>query len=572
MKDPRNKNNYREDPTPKKNKNTFSHLENFNFKSNKLNYNKSKKFDNHYEGSVSENEREFRSNNFLNLKNNFSPVKKELNRSQSPHCDKEYLKLENQIKEMQNQINSMNTDFTLNRCFTSKSFGIFNNTGNNNIFDKSNTKYLNPFIDHEKLNNLNNSIIDNNKNQTTDNSIYNKKLREEENILNNNLNKLPIENNLNNLTNNKTINTNNTVANKNISLDLIQDSNKKELNTISYVTPQNIYTNNINKNFDSDNISNINLNKINKQTENVDIEYKYKMEVIEEKIGKMENDIFEIKGNFNKLYDSIIKLIDFANINYNPKNNINSFNSNFQPISNPQNINNRNENFYNQIDPSNYNNNLRNNQNYNTNIINQNKNQNNIINEVNNSQRLNTQASKISANDVTPMQNYSNTNNHLGTNNNNKFITSTNSISNSNNEALNFILAECNKLKNHHINREYFSDNFSQENNFNSNYGNFNYNNPNLNNYNNYDNQEVNYFESPRNLRNDVLLNSNSLINQNYNDIPQRKNLVDTNNTLKRTNKIIDGSFQNENEYNNYTGNNVDFENSNFILIIISNF
>lgn len=485
-----NKDYNSEEPTPK---NTQSNYKQIDFAKNKKNKNYTKH--DLYEGSVSENERELRSNNFLNLKQTLSPLKKDLHRSQSPHCDNEYLKLENQIKEMQNQINSMNTDFTINRCLTSKSFGLL--TGKNTL-EKTNLKYMNPFIENLNKNEKNLSPINIPKND------YEEENRHPENLYK--------ENN-NNLINN--IITNNSNLNKDgkQGLETIQDSNRKNLNTISYVCPQNL-----------------NLNEgrmaVNSFKEG-DMDYKTKIQKIEDKLGKMENDIGEMKGNFNKLYEAIFKLIDFANSK--------TLNTN-NPSINPNGFN-RNDNFYNQNDPSNYS--QRNYVNYNQNII-----------DHNNSQRLNTQASKISANQVNLAQNQSPPQNN--------FVNSTNSVTNSNNDALNFILAECNKLKNQNLNRDYHNDNEYLNSNYNP-----NYNTNNMNNY-NHDNHEVNYFESPRNYKNEILLNSNAM-NLPYTENPSRKSLV--NNNFKRNNNIMDGSFNNDEEVNqnNLTNNNL--EESKIIII-----
>jgi hypothetical protein len=453
-----------------------------------------------YEGSISENEKDLRSNNFLNLKHTLSPLKKDLNRSQSPHYDNEYLKLENQIKEMQNQINSMNTDFTINRCLTSKSFGLF--TGKNTL-EKTNLNYVNPFIENLNKNEKNTSAHKFPKN----NEI------EEENKYAENLFK---ENKNHN--NHLTTNNSNIPNDKKYGLEKIQDSNRKDLNTISYVSPEN---SNLNEYRNP-----LNITKI------PEIDYKTKIQNLEDKLGKMEIDISEMKGNFNKLYEAIFKLIDLTN-SKNTKNN-SSFNNNQNNFS-------KNEIFHNQNDPSN-------------NLQRDYLNYNNNVNDHNNSQRLNTQASKLSTNQINPSQNQ--------TPPQNNFVNSTNSVTNSNNDALNFILAECNKLKNQNLNRDHQSDNnYLNNNNNNNNNYNSNYNNNNLNNL-NYDNQEVNYFESPRNYRNEILLNSNA-INMTYTENPSKSRLGVNN--YKRNNKIIDGSFYNEEEYNsNCFGNNNNFEESKF--------
>lgn len=485
-KDKNIKNNdcYSEIPTPKsvldKQKENLTNKECHKY--NKIDY---------HEGSISEHEREFRSNNFLNLKNTLTPLKKEQNRSQSPHYDNDYMKLDKQIKEMQNQINSMNTDFTINRCLTSKSFGLLFN--GKNTLEKTNSNYINPFIDNLNKNEIpDSSQIANYKKDDANIKITENILREN---LNNNIVSTPI-------------------IEKRPGPENNQNSNRKELNSISYIC------------------SNVNLNeqKLQKNIQITENENentnKNKIQNIEEKLERMENDISEMKGNFNKLYESIIKLIDCAY----SKNSMNNYPNQFGA----PNMNlNKNENYYNQNDPSNIG--TREYLNLNPNNLNNN-------NDANNSQRLNTQNSKMSSNQANPLQNQVQ---------NNNFVQSTNSVTNSNNDALNFILAECNKLKNFNLyNRDYQQDNY-YNNNFNGNLINSNY-----------DSQEVNYFESPRNYRNEILMNNNSM-NLPYNDIPNRKNLINTN--FRRNNKLIDNSFQNEEEYNNYT-KNLNFENSNFIF------
>lgn len=478
----KNNDYHSEIPTPKStlDKQRDNLINKESYKYNKIDY---------HEGSISEHEREFRSNNFLNLKSTLTPLKKELNRSQSPHYDNDYMKLDKQIKEMQNQINSMNTDFTINRCLTSKSFGLLFN--GKNTLEKTNSNYVNPFIENLNKNEIPDSYqIAHSKKDEGNIKITENFLKD--NIQNNNLVSTPI-------------------IEKRPGPENNQNSNRKESNSISYIG-QNV---------------NMNEQKLPKkiqitENENENIN-KNKIQNIEEKLERMENDISEMKGNFNKLYESIIKLLDFAY----SKNNINNYPNQFGA----PNMNfNKNENYYNQNDPSNIG--TREYLNLNPNNLNNN-------NEANNSQRLNTQNSKISSNQTNPIQNPVQ---------NNNFVHSTNSVANSNNDALNFILAECNKLKNlNHNNRDFQQDTY-YNNNFNSNLINPNY-----------DSQEVNYFESPRNYRNEILMNSNS-INLPYNDIPTRKNLINTN--YRRNNKMIDNPFQNEEDSNNFTPN-LNFENSN---------
>jgi len=517
-----NKDYISEELTPK---NTQSIYKQRDFAAKNKNKNKNTKLD-FYEGSISENEKELRSNNFLYLKHTLSPMKKDFNRSQSPHCDNEYIKLENQIKEMQNQINSMNTDFTINRCFSSKSFGLFtakNTLEKTNIY---NNNYMNPFIENLNKNEKNISAATNAAAPYKIN-YYEEVNKHSENLYKDKENTI---NPLNHIMITNNTNVNNDYKKQGMETTIQDSSNKKELNTISYVTPQNMNLNEVRR---------ISVNNIAKEAA-AELDYKTKIESIEGKLGKMENDISEMKGNFTKLYDAIFKLIDLAN-SKNTSNNI-------YPLNNPSSgVLNKNENFHNLNDPSNYG--QRDHFNYN---------HNNNINDHNNSQRINTQASKISSNQLNHIQNA------IPPQNN--FVISTNSVTNSNNDALNLILAECNKLKNQ--NRDY-----QNENNVNNNYLNSNYN-PNYNTHNNmnnynYDNQDLNYFESPRNYRNEILLNSN-VLNMPYTENPSKKSLAANN--YKRNNKIIDGSFNHEEDYssNNNTNNNqVNFEESKSIFFLI---
>lgn len=461
-----------------------------------------------FEGSVSENEYDYRSNNFKNIKNTFTPLKKEVKRSQTPpHMDLEYIKLENQLKEMENQIKNMNDDYKYGKCFTSKNFGLYQLEDNDDIANK-NMIYTNLFIGNPNGNKYLNEVQDQAKIKTEENKF---------------------------VTNTQHINNINYSENrKRIELETInQNSNRKELNTISYIIPQN-NNNSINPNLKLTPDTSHPINMINSDDKNCysnnDFN-KEKIQGIEKRLEGMETDISEMKSNFNKLYDCILKLLDFASnsSNVNIKGNYPPFQNN---LNNNSNCNNpiRNDIYYNSSEAINY-------QNKNMEYINVNNNQ----NDVNASQRLNTQGSKISNNPNLIAKNEQN----ATTNNMNMNLNMSNSVSNSNNDMLNFILAECNKLKNRNF-RDLTQDNIY--NNYNHpNNNNYSSNYHNLNNY-QYDAQDMNYYESPRNFRNEVMLNSNAL-NMPFAENPNvKKKSVNSLNIQKKTkNKMnFEKSFNND--------------------------
>ena len=366
------------------------------------NKNIQRKVENNDGGSTSENDKEYKSINRRTFNKSLSPTKKEINRTISP--DNDYIKLEFQIKDMENQIKNMNNDYSLGRGITSsRSLGFI--TKNSNL---NNISCRNPFI--ENFNNKSNSKL---------NNLEERKNGElKDTIFTNNDNQHEIKTTLNQENLYITDPINNNLLNTEKKFDSQQNSIKKELNTISYNSPNNLN-------------NNIKLNNTNNKSENSEVVYGSKIINIENKLEKLETDIGEMKDNFNKLYDSILKLIEIANgknINFTEPNNIQ--NQNFNKIPN------MNQNYLNQNNLNNYNN----------------------LNE--NTQRLNTQGSKISANNPNLINYNQSDNNNYGVN------------TNSNNDVLNFILSECHKFKNEKF------QNFNTNNN-NPNF-NTNNNNPNL--------------------------------------------------------------------------------------------
>lgn len=468
----------------------------------------------HKDGSVSENERDIRSNNFRKLNKNLSPQKREENHSQDPSYSNDYLKLESQIREVETHIKSMGTDYNLAKFHsnnytynhdeflnrTNPSIKTVNTTNNHNysyvlsrnkdVLNEIPTKFIGENNNLNANKQINQHVLERNINHNTIHQVN--EIRRNDFTLDNNIHKRECN------TINHTISHVNTNSNENFTpIKKIEDNSK------IYIDKQiQNQMNTINSNNNKENLlkENYNFNKIQED----------KINHIELKVNNMEKDIGEIKDNFNKLYDSMLKLIDFATGKFsNSNNNIltTSHQIPHQKFNDPSNLC-TNRDYYNNH------------------------------NEINNSQRINTQNSEKNNMNMNPNLQASQT---MKSNNN---IT----MNNSSNDVLNFILSECGKLKNQNFNN-YNYNNPQENNNNNYNYNNFNQN--------DHHNNEVNYFESPRHYNKEDL----------YINLPYTNNPNTSFNKFsekKKQRNLNDRSLNNEEDEMQQFSN---FENSKKIIL-----
>lgn len=435
-----------------------------------------------------------------------SPIKMDNKiRDISSQDETEYKKLENQIKEMQNQINNMNTDFTGNKELIPKCYGL-----NDEEKEFAETEKINkPMKLKEKLFDFPLSDPSNNKNNNEENKksyeIFNKEYSE----VSKNYKIIDSKNNIKNDT------------------EISSHRNKKDLNFNSYdLCPNENFNKIINEN---DNLMNMNVLK----------ETSYKIQHIEEKILKIENDVSEMKRNFEKMQDCILKFIETAN-----ENNL-KVNNNNEPIINPNSImsSNQYENklYHNEISIS-ENKNIKYKQN---DIDNFNKNYNYISQRTNN-----TQISKISSNEFPKSQLQASYNDLINHNN----------YHGTNYEFCNLHPTEMNKLKSQ---KNYFENIKENKSNTSCGY----YDNNNMNNLRVDNNNNIYRIDDPKYIRNEEL-KENYGINLQYNDNLNRK-IFNSNDNLKRYNRYLDVAYSNEDGSNNITsGNEFDFESSNQIKFL----